>query len=437
LAWQSIGADRNFTGLVDGTTYTDALASFATSLRDRIDYKESLEQINVFAGREDGIEWRHRSFMEYFAAIHLCDHLSPDEQTREIASVHDSLEIIETLKKDWHEKETPNSGETLIRPADQWELVFRFALMRAQAMGKHDVLYHLAAQLIAHGNPYVVYDAIRKQGGDEVVLDARLADLCRWLVHQTWYQTWHPRRSDYTEAWQERDAQDAEAPEVNLMTLKIIESLFDRRWRRSECLTPAWMLVQAGLHSPDEQVRTKAQDIHDRFLSEINGLGKLPLMQEFRDGLQNCPPGPDDSLEFAMGASPGDEVASPDETPRHRVRIKARFAMSDFPVTNAVYELFDPSHFWLRDGYSDREDQPVVQLNWFMADLFCQWISSGSGEYRLPTEAEWEFACRAGSETKFWWSNKFNADRAHCFDHNREEHNTFGRGETKARGDSR
>ncbi|MHC4647421.1 MAG: SUMF1/EgtB/PvdO family nonheme iron enzyme [Planctomycetota bacterium] len=94
-----------------------------------------------------------------------------------------------------------------------------------------------------------------------------------------------------------------------------------------------------------------------------------------------------------------------DERPVHRVRITKPFAMSSFEVTNKQYELFDPDHRNLRGkhGLSNDDDEAVIYVNWYDAQAFCQWLSDKEGlPYRLPTEAEWEYACRAGTATNYY-----------------------------------
>ena len=119
---------------------------------------------------------------------------------------------------------------------------------------------------------------------------------------------------------------------------------------------------------------------------------------------------------FTMGFSgepiPADIALAPwrasgdfDERPAHRVHISKGFYMGAFEVTNAQYEKFDPSHRSLRGklGFSKDDDEAVVFVNWHDASRFCQWLSKKEGKvYRLPTEAEWEFAARAGTTTHFY-----------------------------------
>jgi formylglycine-generating enzyme len=103
---------------------------------------------------------------------------------------------------------------------------------------------------------------------------------------------------------------------------------------------------------------------------------------------------------FQMGSETGDA----DEQPVHAVTISEPFWLAATPVTNAQYEQFDPGHRTLRGkrGLSTGDDEAVVFVSWHDAVAFCEWLSAREGRpYRLPTEAEWEYACRAGTRTAY------------------------------------
>lgn len=138
------------------------------------------------------------------------------------------------------------------------------------------------------------------------------------------------------------------------------------------------------------------------------------------------------SGEFLMGAPDTDDLARQDEKPPHRVRITREFYMAAHEVTVSQFRAFveatgfetaaetdgrgssgydqarrgfeydSPKYTWRVTGYSQDDTHPVVNVNWHDAQAFCKWLSKKEGRpYRLPTEAEWEFACRAGSSKRF------------------------------------
>jgi formylglycine-generating enzyme required for sulfatase activity len=106
--------------------------------------------------------------------------------------------------------------------------------------------------------------------------------------------------------------------------------------------------------------------------------------------------------EFVMGSAAPD--AAPNEQPLTPVKL-SQFYISRHPVTNAHYERFDPDHRGKRmPGAGD--DHPVVYVTSLEAIKFAQWLGQKDGKkYRLPTEAEWEYAARGTDGRKYPWGN--------------------------------
>ena len=133
-----------------------------------------------------------------------------------------------------------------------------------------------------------------------------------------------------------------------------------------------------------------------------------------------------DNLEIELAWIPsgkfvmGDECGEMDELPRSAVTIERPFFMMTTEVTNELYNKFDPDHdsryidqWWkdhTRPGYAaNTPQQPVIRISWNRAVEFCLWLSKKTGKnFRLPTEAEWEWACRAGSATPMWYGHSEN-----------------------------
>jgi len=110
---------------------------------------------------------------------------------------------------------------------------------------------------------------------------------------------------------------------------------------------------------------------------------------------------------FVMGSPESELHRYPDEK-RHKVRIKSGFWMGKYEVTFEQYDAFVKAAHYARpldEGWG-RGKRPVIDVKWFGATDFARWLSRKSGHrYRLPTEAEWEYAARAGTTTAYSWGD--------------------------------
>ena len=133
---------------------------------------------------------------------------------------------------------------------------------------------------------------------------------------------------------------------------------------------------------------------------------RFPAGKVFRD-CEDCPemvvvP----AGRFRMGDLNGDGI--PSEKPVHAVRIAQPFAMGRYEVTFAEYDRYAQAAGKTKpddEGWG-RGNRPVMNVSWEDAQGYVEWLSQETGEhYRLPSEAEWEYAARAGSTTKYFWGN--------------------------------
>ncbi|HWG47180.1 MAG TPA: bifunctional serine/threonine-protein kinase/formylglycine-generating enzyme family protein [Gemmataceae bacterium] len=122
--------------------------------------------------------------------------------------------------------------------------------------------------------------------------------------------------------------------------------------------------------------------------------------------------------EFFIGSEKREPHHRPNEAPSHQVTITEPFYLGANLVTVGNFRAFvkatnyrteaekagdtRPGHYWLKPGWEQSDDYPVACLSWNDAKAFCDWLSKKeSRTYRLPTEAEWEYACRAGSTSAY------------------------------------
>jgi formylglycine-generating enzyme required for sulfatase activity len=190
------------------------------------------------------------------------------------------------------------------------------------------------------------------------------------------------------------------------------------------------------------------QDIHGWDTSKVQALQRQvaeafgkPVL--FHDRLKDSGEGPELVIippgRFRMGWPNGEPERSDNEGPQHAVTLTKPFALGRYAVTVGEFRRFvtargykseaekgggaygwiggewkkDKRFHWQTPGFEQGESHPAVCVSWNDAIAYCQWLSEQAGaEYRLPSEAEWEYACRAGTTTPSWWGDTITPKQA-------------------------
>ena len=138
----------------------------------------------------------------------------------------------------------------------------------------------------------------------------------------------------------------------------------------------------------------------------------------FREALRSGGEGPQMVVipagRFRMGCLSNDDDCFSSEKPVHEVTIGRSFALSVHEVTFEDYDRFTQPNKVDDRGWG-RGRRPATMVSWDDAQEYVAWLSAQTGgEYRLPSEAEWEYATRAGAPTKYSWGHAIGVNRANC-----------------------
>jgi formylglycine-generating enzyme required for sulfatase activity len=194
---------------------------------------------------------------------------------------------------------------------------------------------------------------------------------------QPWLQGLVRFLSRYTWAGQEYEPLTAAACAGRAETREVLQSMFERENREGQSLAAAVELAEELARRGDEV----AQELLDKFFAEAVGLAE-------------------DMVDVPAGAFPFGKTTT-------KVEVAA-FKIDRYLVTNQDYERMIPCH--RRNEYSDTDRQPVVEVSWHEARLYCRWRGRGC---RLPSEQEWEKAAvwdeAAQQKRVYPWGDKFDA----------------------------
>ena len=151
----------------------------------------------------------------------------------------------------------------------------------------------------------------------------------------------------------------------------------------------------AAEHQPLAVLAAKTIQPLDSFQESLSAGGKGPEMVVVPAG------------SFLMGAATNEAGSDDNEYPQHRVNIPA-FAIGKYEVTFSDYDQFAQATGRDQPGDSGwgRGQRPVINVSWTDAQAYTEWLSAQTGNrYRLPSEAEWEYAARAGTTTDWFWGD--------------------------------
>ena len=201
----------------------------------------------------------------------------------------------------------------------------------------------------------------------------------------------------------------------------------------------AWQLAAAEPRQPKQK---RCDGVHVK-------IGRTNETQCIRPGsgktewFKDCADCPDMVVvpagSFMMGSPKSEAERSEDEGPRHTVRIGGPFAVGRFEVTRVQFETFVEAtgHYigsscWTcekdkwklrtgrsfgKPGFAQDSSHPAVCVNWHDAKAYAAWVSKKTGKrYRLLSEAEWEYAARAGTTTRYSWGDEVGKGNANCHD---------------------
>lgn len=224
-------------------------------------------------------------------------------------------------------------------------------------------------------------------------IDLNVPDHGTWSEHAKIQENYHERRLEMRTRYANRPEDPEVIPELDLGSREFTAPPKEKKARPLKEKVKGWPFKAAKAAALQAETGPEVRRALDLGGGVAMDLALIP------------------AGEFVMGAPEGFS----DEMPQARAAVPAPFWMGVTEVTNAQYQAFDPAHDsgfidqhhkdHTTPGYSAQApENPVIRVSWEKAMAYCAWLSERTGlRCSLPTEAEWEWACRAGSAAPFWY----------------------------------
>jgi formylglycine-generating enzyme required for sulfatase activity/Zn finger protein HypA/HybF involved in hydrogenase expression len=188
---------------------------------------------------------------------------------------------------------------------------------------------------------------------------------------------------------------------INMSEIESIYRILDNNIKQVLGISKAFIELLYEANIDDEPVGKIEKELIEILINVLQEKGSIVEQEKISRLTNKINTVYPENNWFFMGSKDGDS----DEKPVHEVIFNYDFEIAKYPVTFEEYDLFceDTGKEKPDDNGWGRGKRPVINVSWHDAKEYCKWLSEKTGEnYRLPTEAEWEYACRAGTTTK--WS---------------------------------
>ncbi len=261
---------------------------------------------------------------------------------------------------------------------------------------------HLCRPMEYHVSTSELFQMLEKgHHGVELDEDARLR-LATWVdLNVPYYATWEEQRN-YSDKTEERATQMVE------FKRKYASLNDDIEWMPPDAADRPDFIKPAAMQKMSKPLTLNGWPLQEAMVRKMASQTRMIHIAGQPVEFAKIPAG-----RFVMGSVNG----AADEAPQSVVEITKPFWMSVKEISNAQYSLFDPSHDsryidqqWkdhIYPGYPANEpEMPVIRISWNSAMEYCEWAAKQTGLHiSLPTEAQWEWAARAGSDRPFWFGD--------------------------------